>query len=109
MLRAYIREIEQNGQLVEEFSDPQSASSAGVDPERWLESVSGPTNSSQLEQLPPTFESLHLNSENTSTKEMVNSEENMKFPQSIKAERARPETGPPSHPSSPTTDDVKWQ
>jgi hypothetical protein len=109
VLRAYIREIEQNGHLVEEFPDPQSASSAGVDPERWLEGVPAPTNSPQLEQLPPTFESLHLNSENTSTKEVVKSEENMKFPQSIKAERAKPETGPSSLPSSPTLDDVEWQ
>jgi hypothetical protein len=109
VLRAYIRQIEQNGHLVEEFPEPQSASSPGVDPERWLEGVPSPTRSSQLEQLPPTFESLHLNSENTTTKEMVKSEENMKFPQSIKAERARPETGPSSHPSSPTLGDVKWQ
>jgi hypothetical protein len=93
---------------VEEFSDPQSASSAGLDPERWLEGVPAPTKSPQLEQL-PTFESLHFNSENTSTKEMVKSEENMKFPQSIKTERARPETDPSSHASSPTLSDAKTQ
>ena len=109
VLRAYIRESEQNGHLMEDFPDPQSASSPGVDPEHWLEGVPAPTKPSQLEQLPPTFESLHLNSENTSTKEVVKYEENMKFPQSIKAERAKPETGPSSHPSSPTLDDVKRQ
>jgi hypothetical protein len=99
--------MDQNGLLVDELPDPLSASSAGVNPERWLEGVPAPAKSPQTEQLPPAFESLSLNSEDTSAKERVTSEENMKFPQSIKSERAKPETGPSSNPSSPVMDDTK--
>ena len=109
MLRAYIRQIEQNGHLVEEFPDPQPITSAGMDPEHWLEGVPAPTKPLQVEQLPPAFESLHLNSEDATAKEMVKSEENMKFPRSIKSERAKPETGPSSNPSSPIADNMKKQ
>src|SRR5208282_5605622 len=94
VLRAYIREIDQNGLLDESPSDPQSASSSGVNTERWLESVPALKPSSQAEQLPPAFESLRINRENTTAKEMVVHEEDFKFPQSVKSERARPETGP---------------
>jgi hypothetical protein len=94
VLRAYIREIDQNGLLDELPPDSQSTSPAGVNPERWLESVPAPKRSSYPEQLPPAFESLRIKSENTAAKEMVVHEDDFKFPLSIKSERARPETGP---------------
>jgi hypothetical protein len=99
--------MDQNGVLVDEILEPHSASSGGVNPERWLEGIQAPTKPAHLEQLPPAFASLHLNSEDASAKERVTSEENMKFPVSIKGERAKPETGPSNHPSSPTMDDGK--
>jgi hypothetical protein len=108
--------MDQNGVLVDDLPDPQSAassSSAGVNPERWLEGIPAATKSSKIsadaEQLPPAFSSLHLNAEDTSVKERVTSEENMKFPASIKSERARPETAPASHTSASTEDDTKRQ
>lgn len=101
--------MDQNGVLVDDIPEPNSASSSGVNPERWLEGVLAPTKAAQVEQLPPAFASLRLNAEDTSAKERVTPEENMKFSVSMKDERARPETGPSSHPSSPTVDDVKRQ
>jgi hypothetical protein len=94
VLRAYIREIDQNGLLDDGPPDPQSASTAGVSPERWLENVPTPKPSSQSEQLPPAFESLRINPENITAKERVVHEEDLKFLKSIKSERAKPETGP---------------
>src|SRR4030081_3794224 len=90
-LRAYIREIDQNGLLDEAPSDPQSASSPGVNPERWLENVPAPKQASEAEQLPPAFETLRIKPENMTAKEMVVHEEDFKFPQTIKSERATPE------------------
>jgi hypothetical protein len=101
--------MDQNGVLVDEIPEPNSASSSCVNPERWLEGIPAPTKSTQSEQLPPAFASLHLNSEDTTAKERVISEDGMKFPVSIKSERAKPETGPSSQSSSPTIGDVKWQ
>lgn len=92
VLRAYIREMDQHGYLDEATPDSQSPSMS-VNPERWLESVPAPRQFPPPEQ-PPSFESLSINSENTSAKEVVKSEETFKFPQSIKSERAKPETGP---------------
>jgi len=67
--------------------DPSNTSAAGVDPEQWLESV----QSSPTEQAaPPSFNSLNTVSEDAAAKEVVNREENMKFPQSLKEELVGP-------------------
>jgi hypothetical protein len=66
------------------------AQQTGVNPRQWLDAVqSSPPPS---EGPPPSFESLNTPTDDGSAKEMVVREENMKFPQSMKFERPRPET-----------------
>ncbi|KAH7342533.1 hypothetical protein BKA65DRAFT_354794, partial [Rhexocercosporidium sp. MPI-PUGE-AT-0058] len=88
VLRAYIREIDQKG-LLDDVS-PNSHTpphTTGVNPERWLEAVR--TGSSDP---PASFNSFGTATDDSTVKEMVVREENMKFPQSIKTERQKPET-----------------
>ena len=87
VLRAYIREIDQNG-LLDQPTTPASANarSSGVDTQRWLEDVqpqmTGDSNAS-------SDSTKTLRSEE-SVKEMVFREDNMKFPASMKSELLRP-------------------
>ena len=61
----------------------------GANTERWLQTVQTPTHS---EAGPPSFDSLNTATDDSGVKEMVAREENMKFPQSMKFERPKPET-----------------
>ncbi len=90
VLRAYIREIDQNGLLEDAAPDPKIQPVVTPITEQWVESIKSPV----LVQAPPSFDSLHTNSENVTAKEMVINEENMKFAPSMKVERATPESGP---------------
>ena len=62
--------------------------------ERWLESVqTGPSAASVSSMdVPPSFDSLNTATDDSGAKEMVIREDNMKFPQSMKLERPKPET-----------------
>ncbi|KAH8812077.1 hypothetical protein F5884DRAFT_784305 [Xylogone sp. PMI_703] len=93
VLRAYIREIDQEG-LLDEIS-PSAKPATAVNAERWLEGVS----TAQSEVPPPPFSPSNTGSDD-SGKEMLAREENMKFPQSIKDERRRPDLGPPMENST---------
>lgn len=88
-MRAYIREVDQNGLLdeVPSSSQPVPASGPGSGPERWLE----PVKAVQPKDQPPTFSSLDLTTEDASAKAMLMKEENMKFPQSMKLDLRKPE------------------
>lgn len=95
VLRAYIREIDQKGLLNEIPTDPQLPHPpVGTSTERWLESVqTGPSVPSvSSEDVPPSFDSLNTATDDSGAKEMVIREDNMKFPQSMKLERPKPET-----------------
>lgn len=92
VLRAYIREIDQKGLLNEVPTDPQLPSPPVVtNTERWLESVHT-GQSVSTDDIPPSLESLNTSTDDGSAKEMVIREDNMKFPQSMKLERPKPET-----------------
>jgi hypothetical protein len=88
VLRAYIREIDQDGGL-DEIPPPAAQPVVGTTTERWLEAVQSPPPS---EGAPPSFDSLHTATDDSGAKEMMIREENMKFPQSMKFERPKPET-----------------
>ncbi|KAE9370295.1 hypothetical protein N431DRAFT_426677 [Stipitochalara longipes BDJ] len=81
VLRAYIRQIDQEG-LLDEM------------PPRLLVPAQQPGFPQHLPSKgpPPTFDSLNTPTDDGSAKEMVVREENMKFPQSMKFERRKPET-----------------
>lgn len=81
ILRAYIRQIDQNGLLDDSVTSPTSA----ADTEHWLNSV--PQVHSPMSDVLPSFESLNNHSEDAGAKMLI-SEDNMKFPQSLKAELA---------------------
>jgi hypothetical protein len=90
VLRAYIRETDQQG-LLDEVA-PQSlmpAQQHGVNPQHWLDNMH--PSPAPSEGPPPTFDSLNTPTDDGSAKEMVVREENMKFPQSMKFERRKPE------------------
>ncbi|KAG0648801.1 hypothetical protein D0Z07_4722 [Hyphodiscus hymeniophilus] len=94
VLRAYIRQIDQEGLLTEVTTDPKlPPPPVGRNTERWLESVhtdhSSPSVSS--EDVPPSFDS-NTGTDDSGAKELVAREENMKFPQSMKMERPKPES-----------------
>ncbi|KAL2075385.1 hypothetical protein VTL71DRAFT_328 [Oculimacula yallundae] len=89
VLRAYIREIDQKG-LLDDVS-PRShtpPNTTGVDPEHWLDAV----RTGASVDPPPSFSSIGAATDDSTAKEMVVREENMKFPQTIKMERPKPET-----------------
>ena len=95
VLRAYIRQIDQEGLLIEVPIDPKvPPPPVGQNTERWLESVqnapSAPSVSS--EDVQPSLDSLNTGTDDSGAKEMVFREDNMKFPQSMKMERPKPET-----------------
>ena len=85
MLRAYIREIDQKG-LLDDIS--RTPPKSGVNPERWLEAV----HTGTTQDYPPSFSSLGAVTDDRGAKTMMIQEENMKFPQSIKQERPKPES-----------------
>lgn len=85
--------MDQNGLLVDMPPDVKARQSPGVNPEAWLEELHSPASE---QGAPPSFESLRTNSEDSMAKEMVVSEENMKFPPSMKLERPKPDSAPPS-------------
>lgn len=66
----------------------------GANTERWLESVENAPSAPSVasEGVPPSFESLNTTTDDSGAKEMVIREDNMKFPQSMKLERPKPET-----------------
>jgi hypothetical protein len=81
VLRAYIREIDQNG-LLEQLPSPAPVESSGINPQQWLESVQPQvTGLSQA-----SIDSTKTLKSDESAKEMVFREDNMKFPTSMKAE-----------------------
>lgn len=89
VLRAYIREIDQKGLLDDAALGSQiNVSAKGVMPELWLESVA---TGSTVEP-PPSFDSLNTSQSDSTVKEMIIREDNMKFPLSMKLERPKPET-----------------
>lgn len=88
-MRAYIREIEQNEFLDENLPNSQmNIPTQGTNTQQWLDSVK---TGSSLDP-PPSFDSLNTATDDSGAKEMVIREDNMKFPQSMKLERPRPET-----------------
>ncbi|KFY15568.1 hypothetical protein V492_01909 [Pseudogymnoascus sp. VKM F-4246] len=86
ILRAYIREIDQNG-LLEDVpvvsKAPQPVLS--VNTQEWLEQVQSPASASG----PPSF---NMTSSDSSIKELRVEEDNSKFLQSMKNERPKPES-----------------
>lgn len=99
VLRAYIRQIDQEGLL-----EPVSTNSqlppppAGTHTERWLENVplpalqTGSSTAVASTNGPPSFDSLNTPTDDGAAKEMVIREDNMKFPQSMKLQRPKPES-----------------
>ena len=97
-MRAYIRQIDQEGLL-----EPARSQShlppppVGAQTERWLENVPPPAlqtgSSAAVASIdgPPSFESLSPTTDDGG-KELVIREENIKFPQSMKLERPKPES-----------------
>jgi hypothetical protein len=98
VLRAYIREIDQQGLLEPVQTDPQlPPPPIGANTERWLQNVQLPSLSTgsttvASEDSPPSFDSLNTPTDDGSAKEMVIREDNMKFPQSMKMQRRKPES-----------------
>ncbi|PQE09949.1 nipped-B B protein [Rutstroemia sp. NJR-2017a BVV2] len=82
VLRAYIRKMEQDGLLDEATPDPQALSPESADTERWIDS----TRTAPSDQ-PPLFNSLKTGRDEDGAKEMINREDNMKFPISMKMEK----------------------
>lgn len=69
----------------------------GANTERWLEGVQlkalhTGSSTAASEDGPPSFDSLNTPTDDGSPKEMVIREDNMKFPQSMKMERPKPES-----------------
>jgi hypothetical protein len=97
-LRAYIREIDQQGLLEPVQIDPVLTPPVGTVTERWLQGVqvqSLQTSSSTgvaSDDSPPSFDSLNTPTSDATAKEMVVREDNMKFPPSMKLQRPKPES-----------------
>jgi len=60
-----------------------------INTEEWLERLQSPASAGG----PPSFDTLNSSSADSSIKELTAREENVKFPQSIKGKRSRPESG----------------
>lgn len=99
VLRAYIRQIDQEGLLEPVESDsalPRPPVGAVTD--RWLQNLQIPSlqtgSSTAVASVdgPPSFESLNTPTSDTTAKEMVVREDNMKFPPSMKLQRPKPES-----------------
>ncbi|CZT01032.1 uncharacterized protein RAG0_08861 [Rhynchosporium agropyri] len=89
VLRAYIREIDQKGLLDDISPNSHTPPDApGLNPEHWLDAV----RTGSFINPPPSFSSFGPATDDSTTKEMVVREENMKFPHTIKMERPKPET-----------------
>jgi hypothetical protein len=91
-LRAYIREIEQQGLLDKSPVDPTLLPShLGQHTSRWLQTMQAPSDQSSIPAgNPAVSDSLHDPSKEPG--KMMTQEENMKFPQSMKQQRAKPES-----------------
>ena len=88
VLRAYIRQIDQEGLLDE---TPPRLLAPAQQPQLNMQHVRHPSPAPS-DGPPPSFDSLNTPTDDGSAKEMVVREENMKFPQSMKFERRKPET-----------------
>ncbi|CAG8957121.1 hypothetical protein HYFRA_00009322 [Hymenoscyphus fraxineus] len=84
VLRAYIREIDQNG-LLNEIHPPSP--NTGINPQQWLKSVDVPFSPSSKR----TLDSPKNLRNDESAKQMMIHDENMKFPTTMKLERPSPE------------------
>lgn len=85
--------MDQNGLLIDMPPDPKVRQLPGVNPEAWLEELQSPVSE---QGAPPSFDSLRTISEDSMVKELVVDEGNMKFPPSMKLERPKPDSAPPS-------------
>ncbi|ESZ96134.1 hypothetical protein SBOR_3485 [Sclerotinia borealis F-4128] len=88
VLRAYIRQMEQDGLLVEEPPTSRMASPVSPYSERWIDS----THSESYRGQPPSFDSINIGSGDSGAKEMIQREDNIKFTTSMKLERPKPES-----------------
>lgn len=82
VLRAYLREIDQNGPL----DEPRTPTPSIMSSKQWVDSVHSASeeDSAMSQSMSPQTD--------CSTKEMMVREDNMKFPQSMKQELRRPES-----------------
>ncbi|CAD6440159.1 2791c622-aff8-4e39-aaf0-0d036e68079a [Sclerotinia trifoliorum] len=85
VLRAYIRQMEQDGLLAREPPTLQIPSPMSPHPERWINS----THSKSSHAQPLSFDSIGR--DDSGVKEMIQREENVRFPTSMKLERLKPE------------------
>lgn len=99
VLRAYIRQIDQEGLLEPVPTDPKlPPQPVGASTKQWLQNVQLPAlhtgSSTAVESVdgPPSFDSLNTPTDDGIAKEMVIREDNMKFPQSMKLQRPKPES-----------------
>lgn len=99
VLRAYIREIDQQGLLEPVPTDPQlPPPPVGPNTERWLENAmvlplqTGSSTAEASSSGPPSFDSLNTPTDSGGAKEMVIREDNMKYPLSMKLQRPKPES-----------------
>ncbi len=88
VLRAYIREMDQEGLL----DESPVVTAAQVSHPQSITSQAQPSTHSTSGDYPPTFNSLSVASGNPGAKEMVVHEDNMKFPPYMKLERPKPES-----------------
>ncbi|RAL59870.1 hypothetical protein DID88_000497 [Monilinia fructigena] len=88
VLRAYIRQMELDGLLGEEPSRSQMPSPVSSHTERWV----GSTHSESSRIEPPFFDVVDTGDDFNKAKEIIQQEDNMKFPTSMKCERPRPES-----------------
>lgn len=83
VLRQHIRVLEERGVLDEMPPDSATSASSGVDPQLWLKDI--PIR----QDAPPSFNAIHDRVGDPTMKERVWREEDMKFLQSMKTERAK--------------------
>ncbi|KAA8572301.1 hypothetical protein EYC84_002927 [Monilinia fructicola] len=88
VLRAYIRQMELDGLLGEEPLRSQMPSPVSSHTERWVDS----TNSESSRGNPPFFAVVDTGDDFNRSKEIIQREDNMKFPTSMKSQRPRPES-----------------
>lgn len=81
--------MEQDGLLIEAPLIPQIHSPVSPHTECWIDS----TRSGSSRGQPPSFDSINMGSNENGAKEMIQREDSMKYPTSIKLERFKPESG----------------
>lgn len=79
--------MEQDGLLVEEPLTHQVPSPVSPHTERWIDSTHHKSPRGQ-----PSFDSINIRSDANGAKEMIQREDNVKFPTSMKLERPKPES-----------------